>query len=110
MMDKKGNLMQLPMMLLFLFMAVAFLVAIVPGLVDILDTAKQSDSLNCNGYVYDGNANHKLSYNATIGTKNTIGCLALTLYIPYIVLGVLIAGVAALFYSRRQDGGDQYQG
>jgi len=102
-MNKKGGLMELPQNLLFLFMVVGILVGIVPGISTMIDVARQSDGLNCVGYVHDGNAGNTLSYNSTIGTRSTLGCLALTLYVPYIVLGVLIAGVAALFYQRRQD-------
>lgn len=99
-MNKKGDLMSLPVNLLMLFIVITFLVALVPGLVEIIDNAQQSDSLNCVGFKYDGDANNVLSYNATIGTKSSIGCMAIKLYIPYIVLGVLVAGVALIFYGR----------
>jgi hypothetical protein len=105
--SKKGNLMTLPMNLLMLFITVTFLVALIPGLVEIINTAQQSDSLNCAGYKYNGDATHALSYNSTIGTQSSIGCLAIKLYIPYIVLGVLISGVALIFYGRTM--GDQQQ-
>lgn len=102
-MNKRGSgLMDLPMNLLMLFMAITFLVALIPAFAEMQDMAQQSTSLNCVGYVEDGNANNPLSYNATIGTKSSIGCMAIKLYIPYIVLGVLIAGVAILFYGRQQ--------
>jgi len=104
-MNKKGQasgLMDLPINLLMLFIAVTFLVALIPAFVELQDMAQQSTSLNCVGYSYYGNANHTLSYNSTIGTKSSIGCMAIKLYIPYIVLGVLIAGVAIIFYGRNQ--------
>lgn len=101
MINKKGQsgMMSLPIKLLMMFMVVAILVALVPGMSDLIDSAKQSDSLNCVGYVHNGNANDVLSYNSTIGTKSSLGCLALTLYIPYIILGVLITVVAMIFYG-----------
>ena len=103
--------MDLPMNLLMLFIVITFLVALIPGLVEIIDSAQASNSLNCAGYKYDGNAGHELSYNSTIGTKSSIGCMAIKLYIPYIVLGVLISGVALLFYGKAMGGGgDQYGG
>jgi len=99
-MNNKGQLLNLPVNLLMLFMVVTFLIALLPGLVEMIDQAQQSDSLNCVGFKYDGNPNNPLSYNSTIGTKSSIGCMAVKLYIPYIVLGVLIAGVAALFIGK----------
>jgi len=103
-MNKRGQsgLMDLPINLLMLFIAVTFLVALIPAFVEMQDMAQQSTSLNCVGYSYNGNTTHTLSYNATIGTKSSIGCMAIKLYIPYIVLGVLIAGVAIIFYGRNQ--------
>ena len=94
--------MDLPINLLMLFIAVTFLVALIPAFVEMQDMAQQSTSLNCVGYIYNGDATNVLSYNATIGTKSSIGCMAIKLYIPYIVLGVLIAGVAIIFYGRNQ--------
>jgi hypothetical protein len=86
--------------LLIGFMVVTTLVALIPGMVDILNIAKQSDNLNCNGYSYEGDASHTLSYNATIGTQSSIACLAITLYIPYLVLAVLIGLVMKILYDR----------
>lgn len=99
-MDKKGGLMDLPVNLLILFIVITFLIALIPGFVELMDTAQNSQNLNCVGYVYNGDSNHSLSYNETIGTKSSIACLAIKLYIPYIVLGVLIAGVALIIYGR----------
>jgi len=106
--NKKGSLMSLPINLLMLFISVTFLIALIPGFVEMQDMAQQSDQMNCKGYVYDGNPASVYSYNATIGTKSSIGCMAIKLYLPYIVLGVLIAGVALIFYGRSQDQGQPY--
>lgn len=100
--NKKGQLMQLPINLLMLFITITFLVALIPGFVEMQDMVQQSDNLNCRGYAYEGDATHSLSYDNVTGTKSSIGCLAIKLYIPYIVLGVLIAGVAVIFYGRQQ--------
>jgi hypothetical protein len=82
------------------FIAITFAIMFLPGLTSIIDIGKDSTSLNCVGYVYQGNANHVLSYNATIGTKSTIGCLGLTFVIPYFILGVLVAAVGMILYGR----------
>lgn len=106
-MDRKGSLMSLPMNLLILFIAVTFFVALIPGFSEILGMAQNSQSLNCVGYVYNGDPGNVLSYNATIGTQSSIACLAIKLYLPYIALGVLIAGVAMIFYGRSSAGGQE---
>jgi hypothetical protein len=102
-MNNKGGLMDLPINLLMLFITVTFLVALIPGFVQMQNMAQQSTSMNCPGYYYNGDPNNALSYNATLaagGNTSSIGCLAIKLYLPYIVLGVLIAGVAMIFYGR----------
>ena len=97
--SKKGqSLMNMPINLLVLFITVTFLIALIPGFVEMQDMAQQSDNLNCKGYTDTLDAT--LSYNATIGSKSSIGCMAIKLYLPYIILGVLIAGVALIFYGR----------
>jgi hypothetical protein len=108
-MENKGifSLMDLPVNLLILFISVTFLIALIPGFTQMIGMGQDSTGLNCAGYVYNGNAADPLSYNATIGTKSTIGCMAMQLYLPYIVLGVLVAAVSLIFYGR--SGGQQQQ-
>ena len=88
--------------LLLFFMVIAVLVAMIPAMNTMLNIAQQSDGLNCAGYVYKGNPNSPLSYNATLdsGTGTTLACLAINLYLPYIILVVLVAGVTKLISSR----------
>jgi len=81
--------------LLFLLMTIAVLVAIIPALSDMLSISQQSDGLNCNGYVYGGDSGHVLSYNSSLQT-NSLACLAINMYLPYIVLAVLIMAVSGL--------------
>lgn len=106
--NKKGSLMSMPVNLLILFITITFLIALIPGFVELQNMAQQSDNLNCAGYKYGGNANDPLSYNSSLNT-NSISCMAIKLYIPYIVLGVLIAGVALIFYGRSMAGGADQQ-
>ena len=93
MMNNRGQMIMIN--LLFLFMAIATVVALIPALSTILQMAQQSDGLNCPGYSYQGNPNHSLSYNASL-QSSTLACLAINLYLPYIVLAVLIGGVSKL--------------
>lgn len=99
MMNRKGFV-GLMIGIMFAFLAITMLITLLPGFVEMIDYGKGSNSLNCVGYVDTLPADGNYSYNATIGTKSSIGCLALTLYIPYLVLGILIAIVGKIFYDK----------
>lgn len=103
-MDNRGNIFNLPVILMGVFMVICFLVALLPAFTELLNGAKASNSLNCAGYNDTITWNHALDYNATKPTS-TIGCMAISLYVPYIVLGVLIASVAVLFGQNINFGG-----
>jgi len=96
-MAKKGQMFMINILLMF--MAIVVVVSLAPAMRTILDTAQQSDSLNCNGFKYNGNENHTLSYNASLNT-NTIACLAVKLYLPYIFLAVLIGAVSMVLMGK----------
>ena len=100
--DKKGQMIIIN--LLFLFMTIAVTVALIPAIKSVLDISKQSDNLNCAGFKYNGDENHRLSYNSSLETDAT-SCLAIALYLPYIILVVLIGGVTKLLYDRTAGGG-----
>jgi len=91
--NRRGQMIIINM--LFLFMAIAVLVALIPALSAMLQIAQQSDGLNCPGYSYQGDPLHGLSYNTSL-QSSTLACLAINLYLPYIVLAVLIGGVSKL--------------
>ena len=91
--------------LLIFTMVVAVLIALIPALNAMLNIAQQSNSLNCNGYYDNGNPNATLSYNSSLAT-NTLACVSIRLYLPYIVLVVLIGGVSKLLFGRTV-GGEQ---
>lgn len=108
--DKRGQLMDLPVKLMMAFISVTFLIALLPGFQSVIVSAQASNSLNCPGYTSP--TNPALSYNATLagyGYTSTIGCLAITLYVPYIVLGVLVGLVAIIFYGKAMGGQQQQQ-
>lgn len=96
-MNKRGQYIMIQ--LLFLFMTIAVLVALIPALTSILNIAEQSDSLNCPGYAYLGCSTHPLSYNGNLATS-TLSCLAIRLYLPYIILAVLIGAVTKVISGR----------
>ncbi len=98
--DKGGQAMIIG--LLFLFMTITVMIALIPALKSILDISKQSDNLNCPGFDYDKSGTvgtNALDYNSTLET-DTVACLAINLYLPYIILIVLIGGVTKLMYGR----------
>ena len=81
--------------MLILVISILLLVTMIPLLSNILNVARQSDHLNCKGFVYNGNSSDPLSYSSTTST-DSISCTAIDLTIPFIVLCVIIGGVAAL--------------
>jgi len=91
--------------LLFFIMALGVMIAFISPINEFIDMAQESGNLNCKGFVYSGDTNHTLSYNSTKdgGTSGSpIGCLALKLYLPYILLIFLIGGVAAVLGDKTQ--------
>lgn len=106
--NKRGQ--QIMVNLMMAFLAVTFLIMFVPGFVELINMGKSSTGLNCVGYVDSNLADGNQSYNASIGTQSTIGCLSLSFYIPYIVIAVLIASVGKIFMDRRPGQEQQYYG
>ena len=105
-MDEKGGQM-IMIQLLFLFMTITIMIALIPAMKSILNIAKQSDNLNCPGYEYGGDPTNVLSYNSSLETETT-ACLAINLYLPYILLIVLIGGVSRLIAGQVMGGQQQF--
>ena len=106
-MNNQGNIFQIPTILMGLIMVIAILVGLLPAMTELLNGAQASTSLNCQGY--NSSISAALNYNNSIQTS-TIGCMAIKLYIPYIVLGVLIASVTVLFGQKINFGGQDQIG
>ena len=85
--NKSGQ--YLMMNLLVLVFTIMIMVALIPLLNQILNLAQDNQNLNCAGY------NGTNAYNASAPT-NTLACLAVQLYLPYIVLVILIGSIARL--------------
>ena len=105
--NNRGSIFQIPVVLMGLIMVIAILVGLLPAMAELLNGAQASDSLNCAGYidVYHGGT---LNY-SSLKQTSTIGCMSIKLYVPYIVLGVLIASVAVLFGQNINFGGQSTQ-
>lgn len=102
-MNNRGNIM---LGLLFFIMALGVMVVFISPINDMLNLMQQSDSLNCKGYIYEGNVNHTLSFNSTLNggaSGSPLGCLAFKLYLPYIILTFLIGGLAAVLGGKAID-------
>ena len=114
-MNKKGNIM---ISLLFFIMGLGVLVAFISPINSFIDMAQESTSLNCKGFIYEGNVNHTLSFNSSLhggASGSPLSCLALKLYLPYILLVFLIGGLAAVLANRSEgmffggsSGGDEF--
>ncbi len=101
--NKRGNIM---LSLLFFIMALGILVVFISPLNAFIDLMSQSDSLNCKGYLFNGDVNHSLSFNSTLdggASGDPLSCLSLKLYLPYILLVFLIAGLASVMSGKAGD-------
>jgi len=99
-MNKKGNIM---LNLLFFIMGLGVLVVFISPINSFLDIAQQSDSLNCKGFIYNGDVNHTLSFNSSLhggASGSPLSCLSIKLYLPYILLVFLVGGIAAVLAGR----------
>lgn len=91
-----GGFLNLFMGLMFAYMILAVLVALVPAFKDLIISATSySTGLNCVGAA---------DYNATAaqytgGTSGT-ACLALGLFIPFVVFAILMAIIGKILYDR----------
>ena len=92
--------------LLFLVMTTAILVAMIPMMKSMLDLTKQSDNLNCKGFLYEGDASNSLSYNSSLNTDEP-ACIAIGLYLPYLILVVIIGGVSKMIMGQLGSSGQQ---
>lgn len=108
-MNNKGSFGGILIGLLLLVMTLLILVAMLPMFTSTINMARQSDHLNCKSYAYEGNATHPLSYNSSLST-DTISCTAFDLAVPFIVLSIIIGGVAFLLSGRGQDATDTLDG
>lgn len=106
-MNIKGQMIMVNLLIFAMTIMVA--IALLPGLKTTLDLAQQNDALNCEGYkdpnAVAGGVNH--SYNSSLETQ-TLACVAIDLYLPYILLVVLVGGVTWILSSGRRQ--DQYGG
>lgn len=101
-MNNRGNIM---INFLYFTIAVAVIVMFISPIKTFVDMAQQSDNLNCKGFIYNGDVNNSLSFNSTLdggASGDPTSCLAIKLYLPYILLVALVAGFARILYNRSE--------
>lgn len=104
-MNKRGNIV---LSLLFFIMALGVMIVFISPINAFLDIAQQSDGLNCVGYLDNGRneTTSQLAFNSTLNggsSGSPLGCLALKLYLPYLLLVFLVAGLAAVMGGKAAD-------
>jgi hypothetical protein len=70
-----------------------------------LDIQRQSDNLNCKGYIHNGlnESNSNLAFNSTLDGGNSgdpLACLFTKLYVVYLMAGFLFGGLGAILGGR----------
>ena len=89
--------------LLLFIMALGVMIMFIPPLNAFINMAQGSNFLNCNGYIDNtASAVRNLSYNSSMNT-NTMACLSLKLYLPYILLVFLVGGIVKILYDKTTD-------
>jgi len=94
--------------ILMLVMAVIVFIAVLPAISNVIDTTKQCDNLNCEGFV-DSDASSGATCSSTNRsymsdeTQNDFACTILDLGIPYLILAVLIGLVTKLVAGKMVD-------
>jgi len=91
--------------LMFFIMGLIVMIAFISPITQIINMAQQSDSLNCQGYIFGGNVDSQWSFNATLNggaSGSPIGCMVIKLYLPYILLVFLIGGISVVLSNRAE--------
>ena len=115
-MNKRGNLI---IGLMVFLMGLVIMIIFISPIKAMIDIAQQPSFLNCKGYIFDGNVNSPFSFNATLNNNNSgspLTCLVFKLYLPYLLLIFLIAGLSSVLSNRAEEmffgkgglGQDQY--
>lgn len=104
--NKKGQAgMGMIMGLMFLVMTIIVLTAFIPVIQNQIKEMRGQDNLNCiSSKLVCGstvNTTGASCYNSSKDTETT-SCLIFDIYLPYIIIAVLIGGVAGLLANRSQ--------
>ena len=104
---KKGQIFMIKLMLIV--MSILILTAFIPILRETIDNARHQDALNCKSNLNACGTNNAVPcYNSSKDAETT-ACLALDIYLPYIVLAVIMVGVMFLMMGDMFGFGRQQQ-
>jgi hypothetical protein len=97
--------------IVMLFMALIVLVAFLPAINDLIHQQRGYQSLNCisSKNVCGAGALDAYCYNAT-RESDTTSCLIFSIYTPFILIAVLLGGVAGVLYGKGFTPAPQQQG
>ena len=102
MMDKHGQ--QFMVGILIFVMAIIIFIGTLPAIQSSMNVARGCSYLNCGGYV-DSEATgascsgSNQTYTSTL-REDSLSCTVIDLGIPYLILGVLVAGVSLLLHNK----------
>jgi len=92
--DQRGQMFMVKLMLIV--MSIMILTAFIPVLRTTMDQARHQDALNCKSNVnVCSTSTETPCYNSSKSSETT-SCLALDIYLPYIILAVIMGGVMFL--------------
>lgn len=96
-MNNKGQMMVFNLMMLVIVVVV--MMALIPVFQETINNARGSDGLNCVSTLSVCGNQSEPCYNSSIESQTT-SCLILDIYLPYIIIVVLLMGVAGLMAGR----------
>jgi len=92
--DQRGQMFMIKLMLIV--MSIMILTAFIPILRTSLDSARHQDALNCASNINKCETSTETPCYNSSKDKDTTSCLALDIYLPYIILAVIMGGVMFL--------------
>ena len=106
--DKRGQMFMIKLMLIV--MSILILTAFIPIIRQSLDSARHQDALNCKSNINDCSVTTESPCYNSSKDADTTSCLALDIYLPYIILAVIMIGVMYLMAGDMMGMGQPQQG
>lgn len=111
--NKRGQIMMVG--ILILVMTILVFVSVLPAVSNVMDSSRQCDALNCEGYTdpdatgaSGGNCTStNRSYNPDLN-ENELSCTIMDLFLPLVILAVVIGLVTKLLHGGLVDKEPEY--
>jgi len=99
--NRRGQMMMIGIMILI--MAVLIFIATLPALQSVMDSTRGCSNMNCVGYIDPdasgiGCSSTNQSYDPTL-SDNGLSCTILDLFLPFLILGIMIALITKLLHG-----------